>query len=43
MLYNRCAEVDDKFWRDLARAEPEDIFRRTGIRRQQQVFCFSFL
>jgi len=38
MLYNRCAEVDEKFWRDLARADPEDIARRTGVRRQQDVF-----
>ncbi|MHB9075651.1 MAG: DUF3786 domain-containing protein [Desulfobaccales bacterium] len=42
MLYNRCAEVDEHFWRDLARAEPEDIARRTGVRRQQNVFRFSF-
>jgi hypothetical protein len=42
MLYNRCAEVDESFWRDLAQADPEDIFRRTGVRRQQSVFRFSF-
>lgn len=38
MLYNRCAEVDEKFWRDLGRADPEDIARRTGVRRHQEVF-----
>lgn len=38
MLYNRCAEVDENFWRDLFRADPEDIFRRTGVRRNQEIF-----
>jgi hypothetical protein len=38
MLYNRCSEVDENFWRDLAQADPEDIFRRTGIRRQGNSF-----
>ena len=42
MLYNRCAEVNEKFWRDLVQADPEDIFRRTGVRREQNVFRFSF-
>jgi hypothetical protein len=42
MLYNRCAEVDEKFWRDLARADPEDIARRTGVRRHQDVFRVPF-
>jgi hypothetical protein len=42
MRYNRCAEVDQKFWRDLAQADPEDILRRTGIRRQQNVFRFPY-
>ena len=38
MLYNRCSEVDENLWLDLARADPEDILRRTGVRRHQQVF-----
>jgi hypothetical protein len=38
MLYNRCSEVDEKFWLALAQADPEDIFRRTGVSRQGQVF-----
>jgi hypothetical protein len=42
MLYNRCAEVDQEFWRDLAQADPEDIFRRTGIRRRDNTFHFPF-
>ena len=42
MLYSRCSEVDEQFWRDLARAEPEDICRRTGVRRQQNVFRVPF-
>ena len=42
MLYNRCAEVNEKFWRDLAQADPEGIFRRTGVRRHQNVFPFPY-
>jgi hypothetical protein len=42
MLYNRCDEVDKKFWRDLGRADPEDIARRTGVRRHQNVFRVPF-
>jgi hypothetical protein len=42
MLYNRCAEVDEEFWRALAQADPEDIFRRTGIRRHENVFRFPY-
>ena len=38
MLYNRCSEVDENFWLDLAQTDPEDILRRTGVRRHQQVF-----
>jgi len=38
MLYNHCSEVDEKFWLALAQADPEDILRRTGVRRHQQVF-----
>jgi hypothetical protein len=42
MLYNRCAEVDENFWRDLAQADPEEIVRRTGVHRQQNAFRFSY-
>ena len=42
MLYNRCAEVDEEFWRALAQADPEEISRRTGIRRQENVFRFPY-
>ena len=38
MLYNRCSEVDENFWRDLAQADPEDIRRRTGVKVNQEVF-----
>ena len=38
MLYNRCAEVDQEFWRALAQADPEEIVRRTGVRRHENVF-----
>jgi hypothetical protein len=43
VLYNRCAEVNEEFWRDLVQADPEDIARRTGIRRHQNVFHFQYL
>jgi len=42
MLYNRCTEVDESFWRDLAQADPENIVRRTGVHRQQNAFRFSY-
>lgn len=42
MLYNRCSEVDENFWRDLAQADPEDVFRRTGVRVNQEVFQVSY-
>ena len=42
MLYNECAAVNEEFWRDLGAADPEDIARRTGIRREQNVFRFPF-
>jgi hypothetical protein len=38
MLYNRCSEVDEKFWLNLAQADPEDILRRTGVRRNRNAF-----
>lgn len=38
MLYSRCSEVDENFWLDLAQADPEDILRRTGVRRDRKVF-----
>ena len=42
MLYNQCAAVNEEFWRALRQADPEDIARRTGIRREQNAFRFSF-
>ncbi len=42
MLYNRCAAVNEEFWQDLRSADREDIARRTGIRRQQNVFRFPY-
>ncbi len=38
MQYNRCSEVDEKFWLELTQTAAPDILRRTGVRRQQQVF-----
>jgi Domain of unknown function (DUF3786) len=42
MLYNQCAEVNEELWRDLRAADPEDIARRTGLRRDQNLFRFHF-
>jgi hypothetical protein len=42
VLYNHCAAVNEEFWRDLRQADPEDIARRIGIRRHQNVFRFPF-
>ena len=42
MLYNRCSEVDENFWRDLAQADPEDILRRTGVLVNQEAFCVPY-
>lgn len=42
MRYNRCSEVDENFWLDLAQADPEDIFRRTGVRRHQNALHVPF-
>ena len=42
MLYNECAAVNEEFWQDLRAADPSDIARRTGLRRDQNVFRFPF-
>jgi hypothetical protein len=42
LLYNQCAAVNEEFWQELRRADPEDIARRTGIRRLQKVFRFPY-
>jgi hypothetical protein len=42
MLYNHCTAVNEEFWRDLGQADPEDIARRTGLRRDQDSFRFPF-
>ena len=42
MLYNQCAVVNEEFWRDLRQADPEDIARRTGLRRYQNLFRFPY-
>jgi hypothetical protein len=42
MLYNQCAAVNEEFWRELRQADPEDVARRTGIRRRQNVFRLPF-
>ena len=42
MLYNQCAAVNEEFWRDLRQADPDDIARRTGIRRDQNALPLPF-
>lgn len=42
MLYNNCAAVHEEFWYDLRRTDPEEIARRTGIRRCQDFFRLPF-
>ncbi len=42
MLYSRCTEVNEEFWRDLHQADPEDIRRRTGVRLHQDVFRLPY-
>ncbi|RJR46464.1 MAG: DUF3786 domain-containing protein [Deltaproteobacteria bacterium] len=42
MLYNRCSEVDENFWRDLAQADPEDILQRTGVRRNHNALHIPY-
>lgn len=42
MLYNRCAEVNEEFWGALTQVDPEEIARRTGVRRHGNVFRFSY-
>jgi hypothetical protein len=42
LLYNQCAAVNEEFWQELRRADQEDIARRTGIRRLQNVFRFPY-
>jgi len=42
MLYSQCAEVNREFWRDLRRADPEDIWRRTRVRRRDDGFRLPF-
>jgi len=42
MLYNQCAAVNEEFWRDLRQADRGDIARRTGVRRQQNVFRLPY-
>ena len=43
MLYNRCAEVNEEFWRALAQADPEEIARRTGVRRHEKCLPLPLL
>jgi hypothetical protein len=42
MLYNQCAAVSEEFWHELRQADPDDIARRTGIRRHQNVFRLPY-
>jgi hypothetical protein len=42
MLYNQCAAVNEEFWRELREADPDDVARRTGIRRGQNVYRLPY-
>lgn len=43
MLYEKCAEVNEDFWRELAQADPEEVSRRTGAVFQEGCYRLPFL
>ncbi|MDI6812197.1 MAG: DUF3786 domain-containing protein [Deltaproteobacteria bacterium] len=43
MLYEKCAEVSQEFWRELNEAEPEEVARRTGAIFQGGSYQLPFL
>jgi hypothetical protein len=43
MLYEKCAEVNEDFWRELAQADPEEVSRRTGAVFQEGAYRLPFL
>lgn len=43
MLYEKCAEVNEDFWRELDQADPEDVTRRTGAVFHDNSYRLPFL
>ena len=43
MLYEKCAEVNEEFWQELAQLPPGDVARRTGAAFSEGLFCLPFL
>jgi hypothetical protein len=43
MLYEKCAEVSEEFWRELNEADPEEVTRRAGAIFQNGSYRLPFL
>ncbi len=43
MLYEKCAEVNEEFWRELAQLPPADVIRRTAATFDGDVYRLPFL
>lgn len=43
MLYEKCAEVNEDFWHELAKADPAAVSRRTGAVFQEGAYRLPFL
>ncbi len=43
MLYEKCAEVNEEFWRELSQADPDEISNRTGAVFHDHSFRLPFL
>ena len=43
MLYEKCAEVNEDFWQELAQADPEEVSSRTGAVVQEDSYRMPFM
>ena len=43
ILYQKCRDVDESLWQALARANPVEVERRTGVRYEQGKYLLPFL
>jgi len=43
VLYEKCAEVNDEFWRELSHLPPADVTRRTGAAFEGDSYRLPFL
>ncbi len=43
MLYERCEEVNQEFWQELAQLSPAEVARRTGAAFGQRAYRLPFL